>query len=298
MEMHQIRYFLAVCETLNFTRGAAECNVSQPALTRAVKGLEDELGGPLFNRERNNTHLTELGNLMRPYLAEVYAQTAAAKEQAASFGKLEKGRLKVGAMCTIGPAVISQFLLDYSTSHPGVEIEVIDDTGRAVDAALRQGEIEVALYGLPGELDEQFHVMPLFSERFVIVVSRTHRLANVPEVKACELNGERYVSRSNCEFIDYAGGILRDAGSEMNSVFSSESDDWVQGMIVAGLGLGFFPELCVTSPDLIAKPLVEPEISRTINLVTARGRPHSPAVGAFLQAARRFAWPTPLAVAA
>ena len=60
MEMHQIRYFLAVCDTLNFTRAAEQCHVSQPALTRAVKGLEDEFGGLLFHRERNNTHLTEL----------------------------------------------------------------------------------------------------------------------------------------------------------------------------------------------------------------------------------------------
>ena len=60
MEMHQVRYFLAVCETLNFTRAAERCNVSQPALTRGIKTLEDELGGPLFNRERNQTNLTEL----------------------------------------------------------------------------------------------------------------------------------------------------------------------------------------------------------------------------------------------
>jgi len=64
--MHQIRYFLAVCETLNFTRAAEACNVSQPSLTRAIKGLEDELGGPLFRRERNNTHLTGLGETTRP----------------------------------------------------------------------------------------------------------------------------------------------------------------------------------------------------------------------------------------
>lgn len=295
MEMHQIRYFLAVCETLNFTRGAAQCNVSQPALTRAVRALEDELGGPLFNRERNNTHMTELGNLMRPYLREVYAQTAAAKAQADRFGKLEGVRLKVGVMCTIGPAVIADFLLGYTKAHPGVEIEVVDDTGRAIDMALRQGEIELALYGLAEGLDDQFHVLPLFSEAFVVVVNRDHRLANVREVRACELDGERYVSRANCEFFDYAGDILRAAGSNLNRVFSSERDDWVQGMIVAGLGLGFFPELCVTSPELIAKRLVDPEITRTINLVTARGRPHSPAVGALVQAARRHGWPTQLA---
>jgi len=64
MEMHQVRYFLAVAETLNFTRAAERCNVSQPALTRAIQNLEGEFGGLLFRRERNLTHLTELGRLV------------------------------------------------------------------------------------------------------------------------------------------------------------------------------------------------------------------------------------------
>ena len=78
MEMHQVRYFLAVCELLNFTRAAERCNVSQPALTRAVKKLEDELGGPLFRRERNLTHLSDLGRMMKPHLEQSLAGATAA----------------------------------------------------------------------------------------------------------------------------------------------------------------------------------------------------------------------------
>ena len=68
MEMQQVRYFVALAQTLNFTRAAEQCNVSQPALTRAIQQLEHELGGPLFHRERGNTHLSELGRMMLPYL--------------------------------------------------------------------------------------------------------------------------------------------------------------------------------------------------------------------------------------
>src|SRR6185436_69615 len=103
VEMHQIRYFLAVCETLNFTRAADKCNVAQPSLTRAVKTLEEELGGPLFHRERANTHLTDLGRLMKPHLEQVLAETEAAKMRARSFTKLDNAELTVGLMCTIGP---------------------------------------------------------------------------------------------------------------------------------------------------------------------------------------------------
>jgi hypothetical protein len=67
VEMHQIRYFLALCKEFNFTKAAERCNVAQPSLTRAIKLLEEEFGGPLVHRERVNTHLTELGRMVRPF---------------------------------------------------------------------------------------------------------------------------------------------------------------------------------------------------------------------------------------
>ena len=79
MEMHQVRYFLAVCEALNFTRAAEACNVAQPSLTKAIRKLEDELGGELFRRERNQTQLTDLGQLMKPHIETIYSASEAAK---------------------------------------------------------------------------------------------------------------------------------------------------------------------------------------------------------------------------
>jgi DNA-binding transcriptional LysR family regulator len=87
MEMHQVRYFLAVARLLNFTRAAEECNVAQPSLTRAIKQLEEEFGQELFRRERNLTHLTEFGRRMTPFLQQCYDSAAAAKTLASSLKK-------------------------------------------------------------------------------------------------------------------------------------------------------------------------------------------------------------------
>jgi DNA-binding transcriptional LysR family regulator len=84
MEMHQIRYFLAVARNLNFTRAAEECNVAQPSLTRAIKHLEGELAGDLFRRERPNAQLTELGQRMLPMLKQCYESALGAKSLASS----------------------------------------------------------------------------------------------------------------------------------------------------------------------------------------------------------------------
>ena len=93
MEMQEIRYFLAMSRTLNFTKAAEECHVSQPALTRAIRKMEDELGGLLFSREPNNTHMTELGRLIEPHLTEIMAQAGEAKQTATRFLKLEGASL-------------------------------------------------------------------------------------------------------------------------------------------------------------------------------------------------------------
>jgi len=84
MELHQVRYYVALCKALNFTRAAEACNVTQPALTRAIQRLEEELGGPLFQRERNLTQLTELGR----------RDGAAAHEQDAAPRQVEEQRKK------------------------------------------------------------------------------------------------------------------------------------------------------------------------------------------------------------
>ena len=292
MEMQQVRYFVALAGTLNFTRAAEQCNVSQPALTRAIQQLEHELGGPLFHRERGNTHLSELGRMMLPYLQTVEESCRAARDRAQAVKKLERATLTLGTMCTIGPQLVADLLVRFQANHPAVEVRVIDTGAPQMIEMLEKGDLEVAIVGVPGELPESLHQLPIFEERFVILLPPNHRLVAFDEIPAAELDKEPYVSRSNCEVFEPVRRELTGRGIFLRQIFSSPRDDWVQGMIKAGLGLGFFPEFSVTDPDLVVRPLVEPSFHRTIYLATVRGRPHSPAVGAFVQEARRYPWPT------
>ena len=164
MEMHQIRYFLAVCETLNFTRAAEHCNVTQPALTRAIQKLEEELGGLLFRRERHLTHLTDLGRLMRPQLEQIWQQTEAVKTTAKSFLKLEDAALNVGLMCTIGPLRGIGFLNDFQHAHPGIDVTLLEGVPGKLAELLHEGSLDVAVMAQPGPFDERFDVHPLYRE--------------------------------------------------------------------------------------------------------------------------------------
>jgi LysR family hydrogen peroxide-inducible transcriptional activator len=291
MEMHQIRYFLSVAEELNFTRAASKCNVSQPSLTRAIKLLEDEFGGPLFNRERANTHLSELGRMVHPYLRQAYEQTQSVKEKAISFAKLARTTLKLGVMCTIAPDQLVELIAALNQRYEGIELELSDASGRVLQERLCNGELEVAIYCLPGEEpDERLHYMPLFREQLMIVTRPDHALARKNAVEVRDLDGQKYLNRVNCEFNGYAGPIWRQQGADFKTVYRSERDDWILAMVAQGLGFGFMPQYSINRPDVVSRPLVEPEFWREIQLVTVRGRPHSPAVGALVREALRTQW--------
>ena len=111
MEMHQVRYFLAVARTLNFTRAAEECNVAQPSLTRAIRQLEDELGSELFRRERPHAQLTELGQRMRPPLQQCYESALGARSLASSIKYGEVGSLRIALSATIETALLMPYIL-------------------------------------------------------------------------------------------------------------------------------------------------------------------------------------------
>jgi DNA-binding transcriptional LysR family regulator len=291
MEMHQVRYFLAVCEELNFTRAAEKCHVAQPSLTRAIKQLEDELGGRLFHREHSRTALTELGLAMRLYLNEVAQQSAQAKVAAAAHTALRRTPLKLGVMCTIGPGNLVGLLSGLQDRYPDIELQITDADASTLYEKLLGGEIEAAIYCLPEKDDDRLHLMPLFREQFVIALAKRHHLASHNAIRVRDLNNERYLNRASCEYANVARNIFMENGAKVQRVYRSERDDWILAMVAAGLGFGFLPQYCISDrDDLVVRPLVEPEIWRGVALVTVRGRPHSPALGALVREAMGTKW--------
>jgi DNA-binding transcriptional LysR family regulator len=290
MEMHQVRYFLAVAKELNFSRAARSCEVSQPTLSRAIKSLEGELGGDLFRREGRNTHLSELGRMVRPHLEMVFNASANAKRVSQDLTEMKRVPLKLGIMSTIAPDQIVDLITGLKTRHPGLELRLCDASAAELRDRLLAGELEGAIYAFPGEQRDDTHMMPLFQEQMVIAVNRRHRLSNARGFPVSEMNGENYIHRVNCEFAGYADQILNEKGVTCTPTYWSERDDWTLAMVAAGLGFAFMPANAVKHPDVIGIPVIDPEFWRLVNLVTVRGRRHSPGLGALVREAMRKKW--------
>ncbi|MFK7992969.1 MAG: LysR family transcriptional regulator [Granulosicoccus sp.] len=300
MELQQIRYFLALAENLNFTRAAEHCGVSQPSLTRAIKRMEEELGGQLILRERNNTNLTELGRRIKPTLEQALSLTEIVRDEANDVSRLSTDSLSIGVMCTIGPNNLISLVDHLGSEFPQLSLTVRTSTGQEIIDWLRNGKIDVAIVGMPN-YPEEITVLDLYQERYMVAFPPGHRFANKESISLRDLEGERYLERLNCEYMEFFHSALSDQEpslnrSSENSLESmdirheSEHEDWIQAMIVAGLGCAIIPQYMSLYSELQMRPIVEPEIKRTIGIATVQGRTHAPIVKYFSNLCQKINW--------
>lgn len=287
MDLREIRYFLAVCQSLNFTRAAEACGVTQPTLTRAIQKLEHELGGPLFARERGHTHLTALGRLMRPRLEDVLARSEAAEQEAVRHRRLTAADLHLGVMCSIGPARFAAFLHGFRQRQPGVGLTLTDAKAEQLAPRLLAGEFDAALVSRPACEGERLDTERLYAERTMVACAPDHPFAQRNEIRMADMDGQTYLLRINCEIRDRLSEKLREAGARINVVCRSEREDWIQSLVAAGLGVCFLPEFSAVQPGLVLRPVADAPLAREICLVTVAGRRWSPPLASFIEAVRR-----------
>jgi DNA-binding transcriptional LysR family regulator len=291
MEMAQIRYVLAVARHLNFTRAAAECNVTQPALTKGIKALEANLGAPLFHREGRRILLSEFGRSMLPHLQHIADEAETARMIAYNFRLLEKVPIRLGVMSTVGHLRLARFLSRFEKAHKGLELAVSEGSVSDLSERLTDGEIDIAIMTHSDPLAQAFRTQTLYTERYVVVFPPDHSLVVLNAVTLRDLSALPYVDRLACEMREMVMAVCAENEIELYARFRSEREDWVQAMVLAGIGFAFMPEYSVTLPGLMQRPLTEPSVERAICTVTMPGRRHSPAVEAFVRATRSFAWP-------
>jgi DNA-binding transcriptional LysR family regulator len=290
--MTEIKYFLAVCETLNFHRAAEHCHVTQPALTRAVQKLEAELGGQLFCRDKGRVELTEFGRLMRPQLREVLERRDHARTIARSFLKLEAAPLTLGVMCTIGPVLFVAFLSAFRERHPGVEVTVIENVPARLSELLLNGSLDVALMAQPESFDPRLKVVPLYRERFGLAFPAGHPFEQRNTLHVSDVRDQTYLSRVNCEYRDYLIELCGEFGVGFHRGFKSEREDWIMTMVAAGMGICFLPEYSAVHPGIRHRLVANPDVVRTVSVVSVADRALPPAALAFIDQTSSYDWPS------
>ena len=290
MEMHQIRYFLAVARTLNFTRAAEECHVAQPSLTRAIKLLEGEFGGELFRRERNLSHLTDLGNRMLPLMQQCYESAASAKSLATAVKTGSVAPLQLGLSRTISIELLIPALSELTRTFKGLEMKFMRGSGPEVTEALKKGDVELAIAGPLGETWDRFDTWPLFTEQMSIVVNEGHHLSGRNGVDVDELKGEKLLLRPYCEQYEQFAGLLRSMGIVGNTNHQVATDNDVMGLLGANVGIALLPNSAALPKDVRRLHVNGMGINRTVHAYGVAGRPRSTVASTFLKQLRAADW--------
>jgi DNA-binding transcriptional LysR family regulator len=290
MEMHQVRYFLAVSRTLNFTRAAEECHVAQPSLTRAIKQLEEELGNELFRRERNLTHLSELGHRMLPLMQQCFDSAASAKALATSLKTGDVAPLSIALSSAVDLVFLVPDLTELMRAFKGLELRFLRGTREQVIEWLKKGEAELAVAGPLSDSWDRLDAWPLFTERLCLAVSAQHALAARDSVEPDELAEERLLLRTYCEVFDEFLDFMksRQLHAAISHRIVSEPD--LVTMIEADLGIGMLPQSTGRSDRVRLIDINGLDLRRTIYLYSVAGRQRAPAASALIRLMRAGDW--------
>lgn len=290
MEMHQVRYFLAVARTLNFTRAAEECHVAQPSLTRAIRQLEGELGGDLFRRERPHAQLTDLGQRMLPLLKQCYESALSARSLASAIKKGEVGSLRLAVSYTIDTSLVTPHVVELGKLFDGLELKLLRGNGNEVLEYLKKGEVELGLAAQLGEEWERLDRWPLFTEDFQLFVSSAHVLAERKSVAIDELRDERLMVRNYCETTGALLELLRAREFDVTRFHEVSADGDLLALLEAGVGVALVPR-STQGPASLARICVEGiELRRTIYLYGVAGRQRTAVASAMMKMLRAYDW--------
>jgi DNA-binding transcriptional LysR family regulator len=294
MEMHQIRYFLALAECLNFTRAAEHCNVAQPSLTRGIKQLEEELGADLFRRENKSTHLTPFGHRMLPFLRQSYEAAKAAKEVASEIRKGGSEPLVIALSKTIDVSLLGAPLAELYRAFPNLEVRFARCDAERLLALLREGGADLAVAADLATDWERLDSWSLFSDGFSCVANAAHPLAAKATIVLDDLRNERIVDRPYCESLRG----LRDRATPSGlgkAVSEADCDHDVLRLVEMNLGVAIVPDSWRLTGSLRRVPVEAPDLSREVKLHLVAGRRWSPATSLFVKLLRARDWSALLA---
>lgn len=286
MEMHQLRYVVAVARAENFSRAAEQCHVSQPSLSQQIQKLEEELGERLFDRAQRKARLTSAGELFLPRAIRILEEVEAARREATDAKTSLRGTLTIGVLPTIAPYLLPKTLAAFTKAHPDVEVIVQEETTARLLRLARAFEIDVALASEP-ILDDRVEVQELFVEELLVAVPAKHPLAAKRAVRAEDLEREPLIVMKEGHCLgDQVARFCDRAGIRAAISFRSAQLETIQSLVRAGLGISLVPAMAATAHtgrSLVYQPLQGSRPTRNIAAIWPKQRPLSRAAAEFLK---------------
>ncbi|MFI1069201.1 LysR family transcriptional regulator [Streptomyces puniciscabiei] len=294
MELRQLRYFVTVVEEAGFTRAAERLHLAQPGLSAQIRQLERELGQQLLDRSGRSVRPTEVGEAVLPYARAALAAVDGVRQTVEEYTGLLRGRVAVGLVpgTLAHPFDLAGQLADFHDAHPQVEVTLTEDTSDRMLAALRRGELDLAVVGVAQEAPPPgvaHHVV--IDEPLVAAAAPGHPL--LTEYDGCDAVPPAALRRHRLIGLPRGTGmravverLCAEAGFRPHIAFEAATPDGLCRLAARGLGVAILPGLG-SRPGLTTLPLADPRARGRVALAWRSEGPMLPAAGELLGRLRR-----------
>ena len=243
MDLIQLRYFLTAAKHEHITQAARELNLTQPALSKVVARLEDDLGVELFDRKGKSIYLNDNGRIVRKYAAMILQSIDEMHAELLDSGNGVTGRIRIGtAFPNDEPPMVHQCLHEFCRQYPNVTLSLRQLSVNQLSSALYSNDIDLAISPLPLNAPE-FHWEELFYEQMGILIAEDHPLADEGSIFLSELKDEHFLCiNANSDAEDLTYRFCRWAGFQPKIYFEGDFSSFISSAVGRGAGISFISE--------------------------------------------------------
>ena len=273
--LQQLRYLVAIAETLHFRRAAEKCHVTQPTLSGQLRELEEKLGVQLVERSRAKVVLTPIGKEIATRGKAVLRDVQDIVELAKHGHSLFDGTIRIGVLQTLGPYLLPHILPELHKSYPELKLYVREGMPNALVDSVDEGSLDLLLFPQPIRRAD-LQSTRLFREPLWIIAPRDHFLAEVEHAERANLKGETVLTLERGHRLhDQVRDLCDEFGAHLSFDYEGTSLDTLRQMVGMGMGVAFVPTLYVLSEVLNDKQVIARQVrprapSRTIGMVWRR----------------------------
>ena len=288
MELHQLRYFVAVADEGNFSRAAAKVRVAQPSLSQQIRKLEAEIGQPLFDRLPRSVVLTEAGRCLLDYARQILASIGDARRCVDEFKGKIAGDVAVGAIPTIAPYVLPELVVTFQNHYPDVTLHIVEDATERIVRRIETGELDVALASTC-QKSPTLRIEHLGNEPLLALVPEGHPLAKQTVITFDDLKSQRFLLLHEMHCLSQPlHHLLESRRLHPEVALAGSQLSTIANMVAAGIGVSIVPQMMVkhhATPGCVSLPFAPPVPERELNVLYNPLRFQSKAAAAFRQEA-------------
>lgn len=269
MDIRQLRYFVEVAKQKSFTKASEILFVSQPSISKMIKGLEVELKVTLLDRSEKEIELTDVGKVVYEQALDVLQLVDGIASSVNEFVDIKKGNVKLGLMPTVGVLLFPTLIGGFKKQYPQIDIQMVEYSAKLLEQHVENGVIDLGVTVLP--VSSKFETVPLLSEELVVIVDSKHQLVGNESIHLAQLKNESFILFTE-DFIlhDRVKHACIQAGFNPKVAYTSSLWDLVGEMVASRLGISLVPKSMIhrfNNPLIHAIPLSQPHIDWELGLI-------------------------------